>query len=288
MAKRFHDTDIWDEDWFIALPKDYRDFYLFIKDKCDHAGIYKPNIAKFNKLYDCNINTKKAIELINKDGDLKNKERIIVLNNGRWFLPDFICFQYGNNLNLNNRVHASALKVLETNGVKLDSIRGLIEVKHRLKDKDKDKDKDNSKGVIRGKEARDKFFNNIPKDLLEDLKKDYPNINTTQELKNAENWLKDNPRRQKKNLRQFVRNWFKNADKYKKQDNQKAQDYRKYKNLIESNLNGLATTPIIISVMKQIPEDKWYLIDDFLKKRYPGSPGAFDKAEKEYIAKQKG
>lgn len=148
MAKRFHDTEIWDEDWFIALPRDYRDFYLFIKDKCDHAGIYRPNIAKFNKLYDCNVTAGKTIELINN-----GKQRIEVLDNNRWLLPDFISFQYGNHLNINNRVHASILRVLESNGVNLRSIRGLIEDTQGVKDKDKDKDKDNIKRIVKGKNS---------------------------------------------------------------------------------------------------------------------------------------
>ena len=90
MAKRFTDTAIWDEDWFIALPKDYRELWFYIKDKCDHAGIWRPNIATFNKLFDCSAEGKKALELFNKD-----KERIIIIKGGRWFLPQFIPFQYG-------------------------------------------------------------------------------------------------------------------------------------------------------------------------------------------------
>lgn len=137
MAKRFHDTRIWEEDWFLALPKDYRSFWLYIKDKCDHAGIYKPNIATFNKLFDCQLKATEALKLMNED-----KERIVVLTNGHWLIPDFISFQYGNHLNPNNRVHTSILKVLETEGVNLTQIRGLIDLKDRVKDKDKDKDKE--------------------------------------------------------------------------------------------------------------------------------------------------
>jgi hypothetical protein len=146
MAKRFHDTDIWEEDWYTALSKDYRAFWGYLKDKCDHAGIWKPNFSKFNKLYDCNIEGKKALELINN-----GKARIIVLSNGRWLLPDFISFQYGNHLNPNNRVHLSILRILKINEVNLRSIRGQQEVKHTLKDKDKDKDKDIKKGIVKGR-----------------------------------------------------------------------------------------------------------------------------------------
>ena len=90
------------------------------------------------------MESKKALELLNN-----GKERIKVLENGRWLIPDFICFQYGNHLNPNNRVHFSIIKVLETNGVKLTSIRGLLDLKDRVKDKNQDKDKD-IKGIVKG------------------------------------------------------------------------------------------------------------------------------------------
>ena len=135
MSKRYHDTEIWGEDWFIALSKDYRAFWFYIKDKCDHIGIWRPNVSTFNKLYDAQVETKKALELFNQD-----KERIKVLTNGRWFIIEFIPFQYGLRLNPKNRVHFSVLEALEKNEVNLTSIRGLIGVTDSLKDKDKDKD----------------------------------------------------------------------------------------------------------------------------------------------------
>lgn len=140
MSKRFHDTEIWEEDWFIAIPRDYRDLWLYVKDSCDHSGIWRPNVSKFNKLYDCNVDTKKALELLNKD-----KQRIRVLDSGRWFIEDFIAFQYGDHLNLKNRVHLSIINLLKINNIKLTSIRGLNEDTEGVKDKDQDKDKDKDK-----------------------------------------------------------------------------------------------------------------------------------------------
>jgi len=139
MSKRFTDTEIWEEDWFISLPKGYGSYWQYVKDKCDHAGIYRPNVAKFNKLFDYSVEPKKFLEVINTD-----KERVVVLPNGRWLIPDFIPFQYGSHLNPNNRVHASVLVVLESNGVNLTSIRGLREEGQGVKEKEKDRDKDNN------------------------------------------------------------------------------------------------------------------------------------------------
>lgn len=144
MPKRFTETTLWDEDWFIALPKDYQLFWIHLKDACDHAGIWKPNVFKFNKLYNCNIDINDALTLINTE-----KKRLWVLSNGRWFIMGFIHFQYGDTMNENNRVHKSIMDLLRANNVlneiqdlNLTSNRPQLEDTQGVKDKDKDKDKD--------------------------------------------------------------------------------------------------------------------------------------------------
>lgn len=154
MSKRFHETEIWEEDWFISLPKDYRYLWLYIKDRCDHAGIWKPNLSLFNKLFDCEVNIETAIELFNKD-----KERVIKLRNGRLFLVQFIPFQYGRVLNLKNRLHSSIYQLLMFNEVNLTSIRPQIEVKDTLKDKDKEKEINTSFKKINKKIFKEKDIN---------------------------------------------------------------------------------------------------------------------------------
>lgn len=120
MAKRFTDTEIWNQDWFLDIPKDYKLFYFYMKDSCNHAGIFKPNFRVFSALNECSINGDEALDLFNSD-----KERILVLENGRWFIIDFFKFQYGGKLNTKNNAHKSALKSLEDNGVILKQIKGV-------------------------------------------------------------------------------------------------------------------------------------------------------------------
>jgi len=148
MAKRFHDTDIWSEDWFISIPKDYRTFWLYLKDDCDYSGVWRPKISAFNKLNECTINLDDAFVVLNT-GCNGDGPRIIKLDNGHWFLTRYIPFQYGHKLNIANRVHKAVLSVLEKEGVNLTSIRPQVEVTQGLKEKEKEKEKDN-KGVIGG------------------------------------------------------------------------------------------------------------------------------------------
>ena len=135
--KRFTETTIWDQDWFLELPKEYKLFWFYIKDKCDHGGIFKPNCKQFSLLNECTINLSKSLEYFNKD-----KNRIEVLDNGNWLLTDYFVFQYGGTLNTSNRVHLSVNQLYIKNGVNMTSIRGLKEVKDGVKDKDINKDID--------------------------------------------------------------------------------------------------------------------------------------------------
>lgn len=124
MAKRYHDTLIWREDWFLALELKYQFLWFYLKDNCDHAGIWKPNVAIFNKMFGFKIDLKNAIDAFNN-----GKQRVRVLKNGRWFMEDFIVFQYGPALNDRNRVHLSIISILKENEIDLKSIHGLDEIK---------------------------------------------------------------------------------------------------------------------------------------------------------------
>ncbi len=125
MAKRFTDTQKWQEDWYLDLPIVYKVFWIYICDNCNHGGIYKPNKRVFELLIGEKINLEKFLEEINRD-----KVRIIKLGNGRWYLTSFIEFQYGNTLNPNNRVHKSILKLLNDNDINWDG----TQIEHKEKD----------------------------------------------------------------------------------------------------------------------------------------------------------
>ncbi len=135
MAKRYRDTQIWDEDWFIILPPVYKLLWEWINDKCDHAGIWKPNLATFER-FNGEVDLKKALEFFNDE----EKTRVVKLESGKFFITGFFVFQYGCEMNLNNKVHLSINQIYKTQGVKTDLVRGLVALKDMDKDKDKEKD----------------------------------------------------------------------------------------------------------------------------------------------------
>lgn len=135
MAKRFSETEIWNEDWFLEMPNEYKLFWFYMLAKCDHAGLFKVNLRSFRGLVEGKLTSIEALKHFNN-----GKDRIRVLSENLWFIEDFIVYQYGTTLNLNNRLHESIANVLAKQDLKLTSIRGLKDLKDRVKDKDKDKE----------------------------------------------------------------------------------------------------------------------------------------------------
>jgi hypothetical protein len=69
------------------------------------------------------------------------KDRVQDLGSGKWFIPKFIDFQYGQ-LDASNRVHMSVLAILKKEGANKDLTSPLLGAMDMDKDKDKDKDKE--------------------------------------------------------------------------------------------------------------------------------------------------
>lgn len=132
MSKRFTDTSKWNKPFIRGLQAPYKLLWLYILDECDHAGIWQVDfeVAKIKTGEDINIETAKE--------SFKNKIKIFD-NEEKWFIQDFIEFQYGT-LNPGNRAHNSVLNILSKYKIKplVSSLQG-------GKDMDKDMDSNNKK-----------------------------------------------------------------------------------------------------------------------------------------------
>lgn len=123
MAKRFSETGIWGEDWFLDMPNEYKLFWFYMLSTCDHAGFYRVNLKTFSAINDVRINASKALEFFNH-----GKNRVRIIKDGFWFIEDFINFQYGSKLNRNNNTHNSILNLLNKFNINVLTIRGVSEV----------------------------------------------------------------------------------------------------------------------------------------------------------------
>jgi hypothetical protein len=123
MAKRFIDTNLFNDEWFSDLSKDSKLFFIYYITNCDHAGIFK-----FNKKL-CEFQTGiKNFELIFKE--LGN--RLVTLNDGIFFMPAYLKFQYPDFPKSKVKQQISAVKLLENQGVTLDKLNTYLSVSKEL------------------------------------------------------------------------------------------------------------------------------------------------------------
>lgn len=147
MAKRFITTELFKDAWYMDLPNKYKLFWIFLITDCDHAGVWQVNYKTASFYVGEHLEPGECERFF--------KDRIIKIEDGKyWFVPKFIDFQYGRELNYNNRAVRSVIEVLKKYNLfkylpKTKIIEGaskeLASTLQGLKDKDKDKDKDEDK-----------------------------------------------------------------------------------------------------------------------------------------------
>ncbi len=138
MPKRFTDTNIWDKPWFIKLSTTDKCAISYIKDRCDNVGVWTPSFALAEFVIGTKVDWEALPGLVNGN--------ITILPNGKWYLPDFCTFQYGElEENTNNKARLSYVNALKKHGLwkghRGDSESPKEKDKEKEKDLDKDKDK---------------------------------------------------------------------------------------------------------------------------------------------------
>lgn len=139
MAKRFTDSDKWKNPNFRGLSGPNRWLWLYILDTCDNAGIWRVDFDLASYCIGERIDPREALETF--------KDKIVVIDHDKWFVPSFIEFQYGE-LREASKPHQSVIKNLLKHGINPHSLRPIKEYPKgidTLKDKDKDKEKNKEK-----------------------------------------------------------------------------------------------------------------------------------------------
>lgn len=112
MAKRFTDTFKWQRPWFRNLPPPYRELWLYMLDMCDTAGIWYVDIQMAELVLNCKIEIAEAMKHFGK--------QIHKIDESRWFIKDFIPFQYGKLSK--SRFHESIKATLKSFRLKVDTL----------------------------------------------------------------------------------------------------------------------------------------------------------------------
>lgn len=126
MAKRFTDTEIWKKQrWFRRLSPTHKLAFIYIKDVCNHAGIWKIDCAELMEDTGIvNFNLNAFIKDINTDhdgvtgGDVL-KERVVIVGKKNLLITGFMKFQYERSdfTIPKNNVTESAVKILTINKI---------------------------------------------------------------------------------------------------------------------------------------------------------------------------
>jgi len=108
MSKRFINTEIFNDSWFMDLSVNAKLLYIYLITNCDHAGIIDINW----KLVEFQTGIKQlAKSYVTLTKEYEN--RLIKLKNSYYFIPKFITFQYPNFPNSNVRQQSSAINRLK-------------------------------------------------------------------------------------------------------------------------------------------------------------------------------
>ncbi len=134
--KRFTDADKWEDPWFCEQDTEVKLFWLYLCDRCDHAGVWQVNwkLARFHLGEADPIRLKQALA-----------GRVQEIDQGRkWFIPGFITFQYPTGLSLTSPAHKRIRSTIESHGLDPDRVcdRVVTRVQSTPEDKEEDKDKD--------------------------------------------------------------------------------------------------------------------------------------------------
>jgi len=124
--KRFTETQKWADPWYRKLSPPAKLLWQWLTDNCDNAGVIDPDfeLAQFQ------IGLPMGIDTLSELG-----ERVEKLECGKYFIPKFIGFQYGE-LSSECKAHNPVFASLEKHG-----LNGYPKGIHRHQEKEKDKDK---------------------------------------------------------------------------------------------------------------------------------------------------
>jgi len=119
MSKRFTDTELYDQDWFLELPPRLKCAWEYLCKRCDTIGIWRIGVRKMSN----DIGEAVLLE------ELTKHFKAIVIDEDRLFLPGFVPFQYGDplgRLSPTNKYHRNIAEKLRSMGLPLPEFRTVV------------------------------------------------------------------------------------------------------------------------------------------------------------------
>jgi hypothetical protein len=138
MAKRFTDTAKWKKEFIKGLSAKHKLLWFYILDDCDHAGIWEVDFEVASLRIGEDLSYQESFEAVGS--------QIEVIGKNRWWIRDFVSFQYGT-LTEKNKMHAPVMAVLNKYNLSLkkedispiNGVKVKVQVKEEVKVEEKDK-----------------------------------------------------------------------------------------------------------------------------------------------------
>ncbi len=209
MAKRFTETGKWKKKWIRELSPEMKLFWFYLLDNCDHAGIWEVDIELAAFQIGIELDESEILNTFNR--------KIVPFKPGKWFVPKFIVYQYGE-LNESNRAHLSVIKILTKYGL-YKGLNGVEQGAYKKPEGAKDKDKDKELDKVKDKESKESQLLTIGIQLPELQKDDrFKNRNVKKEFEDFKDYLLANNKKYS-NYAAAFRRWLRN-DNYRKTEDE--------------------------------------------------------------------
>jgi uncharacterized phage protein (TIGR02220 family) len=144
VSKRFTDSEKWKKSWFRKLSPTHKCLWIYMCDNCNLSGVWDVDFELASIFIGEPINPEEIKEVF--------KKQYQELNSGsKWFIRDFIEFQYGELKDTNN-LHRAVITSLKNSGVYEGYMGGIggHKVLVKVLVKGNGKGKDVNKGVVKG------------------------------------------------------------------------------------------------------------------------------------------
>jgi len=190
VAKRYVDTQMWDDPWFQDLPLKHKSLWLYLFCKCDEAGVWKVNkrLAEFQ--LESSFEWDKIDDIYNK-----GKERIHFFDD-IWFLVDFIPFQYGEKIfKSSHSFHIRLRKKIKDIGYKypIDTLSNRLKEEEQEQEEEQEEEREEDQTFKTKPKVRGKAKIVVPKweEFLDYALSRVPNVNQQQMKLKYEAWVMD-------------------------------------------------------------------------------------------------
>lgn len=140
MAKRFTATEKWIDTWFCNLKPKHKLLWIYMLDNCDISGVWEANLKLAGQHAAAKYDPDEVRQIFaGKVFNVPGRE-------DKWFIPNFIDFQYGE-LKPSVNLHSKILKMLDLYQIPYPYNIPPEGLHGSPKDKDKDKEEDKDKKI---------------------------------------------------------------------------------------------------------------------------------------------